>query len=205
MTSKAAEAAKGHLALRLLNNASSKTGGTWEVYIYRSFEDKYSYSWQGKPREGSNFICTLVDAEDPSQYCQAQFKKTSGNTQKYQQAIKECKDGAHFIMSRVGFVDDAKLAYVSCPLKTVVDLAKTKMDACIGTSSSAVQPAPMTTIAGSINLRNSQFFDITALIQEMDETRNHDNNRSSFAVKIYDGSLDDSTNKNQNSAIDGVF
>ncbi len=41
MTNKAAEAAKGHLALGLLNNASSKTGGTWEVYIYRAFEDKY--------------------------------------------------------------------------------------------------------------------------------------------------------------------
>ena len=98
-------------------------------------------------------------------------------------------------MSRVGFVDDAKLAYVSCPLKFVVDLTKTKMDACIPSSSSAVQPAPMTTIAGSINLRNIQFFDITALVQEMDETRIHDNNRSSFAVKIYDGSLDDSTKK----------
>ena len=99
-------------------------------------------------------------------------------------------------MSNVGFAEDAKLAYVSCPLKTVVDLSKTKMDPCIGASDSAVQPAPTATIAGSINLGTNQFFDVTALIQEVLETRHHENNRSSFVVKIYDGSLDNDTQKN---------
>ena len=41
---------------------------------------------------------------------------------KYEQAIKAMKPGNRFIMSKVGFVEDGKLAYVSCPLKVVVDL-----------------------------------------------------------------------------------
>ena len=93
MTSKASEAAKGHLALGLLNNASVKTGGTWDVYIYRPFEDKYSYMWQGKPKDGINFICFLVDAEDPSQYCQAQFKKTNANTKSSSKLSRIAKTG----------------------------------------------------------------------------------------------------------------
>jgi len=88
-----------------------------------------------------------------------------------------------------------KLAYVSCPLKVVVDLAATKMDACVEAPDSAVQPAPTATIAGSVDLAGNQFFDVTALIQEVEEIRQHANDRSSFVVKIYDGSLDNDTQK----------
>ena len=98
-------------------------------------------------------------------------------------------------MSNVGFVEDAKAAYVTCPLKSVLDLSKTKMDTCIGASGSAVQPAPTATVAGSTDLGTNQFFDVTALIQEVKEVREHDNNRSSFLVNIHDGSVDSETQK----------
>ena len=184
-----------HLALSELNKASVKIGGTWVVDAYRPFEDKYEYTWQGKPRQGTNFVTTLVCADDPSKYCQAHFKKTSKNGAKYEQVMKTLKSGGRFIMSKVGFVEDAKLAYVSCPLKVVVDLSSTKMDVCVQTPDSAVQPAPTATIAGSSNLAGNQFFDVTALIQEVQEIRQHANNRSSFTVKIQDGSLDHDTQK----------
>ncbi len=187
--------AKAHLSLSMLNKASVKSGGTWGVCVWHAFEDTYQSTWQGKPREGTNFLCTLVSSGVSSQYCQAQFKKTLQNGAKYQQALNAYKDGARFVMSNAGFTEDAKLAHVSCPLKTVVDLSKTKMDPCIGASDSAVQPAPTATIASSINLGTNQFFDVTALIQEVLETRHHENNRSSFVVKIYDGSLDNDTQK----------
>ena len=191
----AAQPANAHLPLSLLNKASVKTGGTWDVYACRPFEDKYNYKWHGQARQGTNLVCTLVAAEDPSEYCQAQFKKTSQNGAAYQQAVKAFKPGARFVMSNVGFAEDAKAAYVSCPLKTVVDLSKTKMDPCAEASGSAVQPAPTATVAGSVNLENNQFFDVTALIQEVHETRQHNNNRSSFVVNIYDGSLDNDAQK----------
>lgn len=94
--------------------------------------------------------------------------------QKYQQAFIEYKDGARFVMWNVGFAEDAKLAYVSFPIKMVVVLSKTKMDLCIGASDSAVQPAPTATVAGSISIGTNQFFDVTALIQEVQETSQHE-------------------------------
>ena len=191
----AAQPAKAHLPLSLLNKASARTGGTWDVYVSRPFEDKYEYKWQGQPRQGSNLVCNLVAAQDPSQYCQAQFKKTSQNGTAYQKAVKAFNPGARFVMSNVGFAEDAKAAYVSCPLKTVVDMSKTKMDPCAEASGSAVQPAPTATVAGSVNLDSNQFFDVTVLIQEVHETRQHDHNRSSFVVNIYDGSLDNDAQK----------
>ena len=69
------------------------------------------------------------------------------------------------------------------------------MDACVGASDSAVQPAPTATVAGSSDLETNQFFDVTALIQEVKTVLQHENNRSSFVVNIHDGSLDSETQK----------
>ena len=186
MADASASAAKpscAHLVLSMLNKASAKTGGTWEVLVWNAIEDKYEYTWQGKIRQGTNFLCNLISPDDPRCDLQAHFKKTSSNGPKYEQALKNYVHGARFVMSNVGFVDDAKAAYVSCPLKSVVDLSKTKLEACVGASDSAVQPAPTATVAGSTDLEINKFFDVTALIQEVKEVRQHDNNRSSFCCK----------------------
>ena len=99
-----------HLPLSELNKASAKTGGTWVVYAFRPIEDKYEYTWQGKPRQGTNFIVTLVSPTNPRNYCQAHLKKTAKNGAKYTQVINEIKHGTRFIMSKVCFVEDARLA-----------------------------------------------------------------------------------------------
>ena len=184
-----------YLPLGQLNKASVKTGGQWLVSAFRPVEDNYEYTWQGKPRQATNFVVTLVSVDDPSQYCQAQFKKKASNALKYEQVKNTMEHGRRFVMSKVAFVEDAKLAYVSCSLKIVVDLFSTKMDPCVETSGSVVQPAPTATIAGSANVEGNQFFDVTALAQEVSDVTEHANNRSSFVIKIYDGTLDPKINK----------
>ena len=195
-TGSAAPPASGNfLPLAQLNKASVKIGGEWSVIAFRPVEDMYEYTWQSKPRQGTNFLVTLVSAQDPSQYCQAQFKKNTKNTVKYEQVKKAMEHGRRFVMSKVAFVDDAKLAYVSSSLKIVVDLFSTKMDACVDIPNSVVQPVPTATIAGSAALEGNQFFDVIALVQEVSQVTDHSNNRSSFVLKIYDGSVDPDNNK----------
>ena len=184
------------LSLSELNKASAKTGGEWLVDAFRPVEDVYQYTWQGKSRQGTNLIVTLVSAEDASQYCQGVFKKNGKNETKYNQIKAAMEHGRRFVMSKVCFVEDAKLAYVSCPLKVVVDLSCTQMDPqCCTTGNSVVQPLPTATVAGSAGLAGNQFFDVTALIQEVQDVIEHANNRYSFVVKIYDGPLDPDTQK----------
>ena len=112
---------KKSLPLSELNKASAKTGGEWLVDAFRPVEDNYKYTWQGKPRQGTNLVVTLVSTEDASQYCQGVFKKNGKNETKYNQIKAAMGHGRRFVMSKVCFVEDAKLAYVSCPLKLVVD------------------------------------------------------------------------------------
>ena len=93
-----------------LNKASVKIGGEWSVIAFRPVEDMYEYTWQSKPRQGTNFVVTLVSTEDPSHYCQAHFKKNSRNGAKYEQTKRAIGQGKRFVISDVCFVKDAKLA-----------------------------------------------------------------------------------------------
>ena len=187
--------ATNFLPLSQLNKASAKTGGEWAVSAFRPIEDVYEYTWQSKNRTGTNFVTTLVSTDDPTQYCQAHFKKNSRNAAKYEQVKKAMEHGRRFLMSKVSFAEDVKAQYVSCPLKQVVDLVSTKMDVCVETLGSVVQPAPTATVAGSADLAGNQFFDVTALVQEVSPVTEGANNRSSFLVKIYDGSIDSESKK----------
>ena len=90
----AAQPAPGNfLPLAQLNKASVKIGGEWCVIVFRPIEDNYEYTYQGKQRKGTNFLVTLVSAEDPSQYCQGQLKKNTKNTAKYEQVKQAMEHG----------------------------------------------------------------------------------------------------------------
>ena len=52
------------------------------------------------------------------------------------------------------------------------------------TTGSAVQPTPTVTVAGSIDLETNGFFDVTALVQEVHETRQCENNKSSCGQRF---------------------
>ena len=91
--SAAPPAATNFLPLAQLNKASVKVGGEWAVLSFRPIEDNYQYTYQGKARQGTNFMVTLVSTDDARQYCQAQFKKTGQNEKKYDEALKKIRLG----------------------------------------------------------------------------------------------------------------
>ena len=101
-------------------------------------------------------MCTLTCAQDKTKYCHAHLKKTTANAAKHAAALQKFQNGARFVMSKVAFVTDAKTAYVSAPLKQIVDLAKTRMDPVLQGQPSAAQPVPTSAIAGSSELGANQ-------------------------------------------------
>ena len=97
-------AATEHLPLAMLNRASAKVGGSWEVAVYNPYEDHYEYNWKNSLRTGTTFVVTFVAANDPSQYCLAQFKKSTRNTNKYDQVRKQIEQNRRLVISRVNFI-----------------------------------------------------------------------------------------------------
>jgi len=169
----------------------------WDAAVFHPHTDKYEYQWQGKPRVGENFICTLVTPGAPEQYCLAMFKKTQKDTPKFNQAKDTYTAGTLFQMSKVSLQEDITKQYVNPANKNVVNLALTNMQPAVGTAAStgAVQPCPMTTVAKCAELSTSQFFDVTALVQGITPDRELQNDRVCFAVEILDGSRDSTSQK----------
>ena len=63
----AAQPAEAHLPLAELNDASNKSGGTWLVDAYCTFNHKYEYAWQGKiDRQRTLCARSLVHKTKPS-------------------------------------------------------------------------------------------------------------------------------------------
>ena len=178
-----------------LNKASAKAGGTWVLWSYRPYEDTYEWNSKGKSGTATTFNVMLVAEDNPAQYCLGRLKKTGRSNSKYEQITSRLREGKKFVFSKVKLMDDQKTKYISCPIKTVVDLGSTIIDECVEGQSSAVQPAPQGLIATSEELQSDQFFDITALVHNVDETKDATNNRSFFTVGLYDGSLDKETQK----------
>ena len=186
------------LGLLKLNKASAKTGAKFSVVVHQPREDIYTYESGGaaKKNQGSTFVVNLVCPEEPSHYLQGQIRKSKKNEALYEGLKKKMKQGARFTMSKVGIDEKQKTKFVSCPLKIVVDLSSTKLEAVLNImGNDVVQPVPTATIAGSSELAGNQYFDVTALVAEVSDIRGHANDRSSFIVKIHDGTKDPATGK----------
>jgi len=168
------------------------------VGIFHPRVEEYEYTWQGQHRKGTTFVCDIVSLKDPRNYCQGHCKKTKITEEKFKAASKKFNtEGGTFVMSKVVFVDNAKQQYNNAPMKVVVDLGATRMEAVVASTQvpSAVQPAPTTTVSKCSELKRDQFFDVTALVKSCNPPQEHRSNRSSLQVSIYDGSLDETTKK----------
>jgi hypothetical protein len=137
----------------------------------------------------------LVDTRNHAAYCQGQFKKNKGNAAKFQLTTKALQHGKRYTMKNVVLVEGNETRFLHSTVRHLVDLSKTTLELCVEGENCSIQPDPAATVAACSDVTGSTNFDVTALIQEVLPTMPHQNNRSSFVVKIFDGSCDSKTNK----------
>ena len=185
------------LPLKELTDRSARIG-QFKLGIFQPWEDKYKYTYNGEERTATAFKCLLVDLDDPTWYCHAEYKKSAKNASSYQAGMNKFKEGAVFIMKQIGFVRQTKSSYLSAPKRDVVDLACTTTQAVHGLGkASAVQPCPPGTVVEKLHLKEDQRFDLTALIKTMSAIREAGPERRCFDVELIDGSTNEAKNKKQ--------
>ena len=134
----------------------------------------------------------LVDVDDPTCYCHAEYKKTCKNENNYQAALKKFIEGPVFIMKQFAFVKQSKPSYLSPPKRDVVDLAFTIAEAVVGLGQPcAVQPCPSRTVCEKLRLKHEQGFDLTALIKTISPVREAGSERQCFDLEFIDGSTNE--------------
>ena len=183
---------KGFLPLSELGSRSGRIG-KWRLAVFHPWVDEYGYEWDGNTKKGCCFKCLLVDVEQPSMYCHAEFKKTRSNEKTFQATVKKFTEEALFAFEKVGFVDSVKAQYLTAPKREVINLATTTAQQALGSTStktSAVQPCPTGSVADKMELQQTQQFDLIALVKEVSELRPTTSGRKVFDVCLIDGSED---------------
>ena len=185
------------LQLKELTDRSARIA-QFKLSVFHPWEDSYKYSWGGEERKATAFKCLLVDVDDPTCYCHAEYKKTSKNEKSYQAALKKFTEGAVFIMKQFAFHKQSKSSYRSAPKREVVDLAFTTAEAVVGLGKpSAIQPCPSGTVCEKLHLKQDQRFDLTALIKTISPVREAGSERQCFDLEFIDGSTNEAKDKTQ--------
>ena len=88
----------GYLPLQELTDRSARIAQL-KLSVFHPWEDQYSYTWDGQERSGTIFRCLLVDTEDPTSYCHAEYKKTKP-TKTHTNAPSNSSLKAHAVSSK---------------------------------------------------------------------------------------------------------
>jgi len=101
-TSGAAQPAypEGYLPLSDLASRNAKFG-KFRLAVFHPWEDDYEYDWEGSTKKACCFKTLLVDVEQMSMYCHAEFKKTKKNEKLYEAAVKKHTGGAIFTFEKI--------------------------------------------------------------------------------------------------------
>ena len=63
----------------MLRRKQSAKISTFKVIVCNPWQDTYEYQWEGQRRETTAWRCVLVSADDPTEYCNGEYKLTAKN------------------------------------------------------------------------------------------------------------------------------
>ena len=107
-------------------NVRSAPCGQWDVCIFRPRIEEWTNPKTGN--KGASFRCLLVSRTDPTSYLAAQMATQQGHLPPLQKAKGRYADKLLFRISKVSLLTESKQQYLHCPLKLVVNLARTHTD-----------------------------------------------------------------------------
>ena len=115
-------------SLQMLRSKQSAKISTFKVIVCNPWNDNYPYQWKGKPIENTTWRCVLVSADDPAEYCNAEYKLTTRNNKtSVETHVKAYRHGTTVVMKAVTLVEDAKTQYNSCSVRVTVNMASTTL------------------------------------------------------------------------------
>ena len=181
-------------SLQSLRSKQSAKISTFKVIVCNPWKDTYEYQWEGKARETTVWRCVLVSADDPTEYCNGEYKLTAKAKSGFEKHVKNYGHGTTLVMKAVSLVADAKTQYNSCSVRVTVNMASTTLSKGLE-NRSAVQPVLKTSVAKTTQLQQDQNFDLTALILSRSQDRNGGDGRKAFSLELTDGSRDEASCK----------
>ena len=144
----------------------------------------YTYTWNGKQVETQK-LQVILQSKRPEQYCMGFARLQKQDKAELQKMKSRFQVGNTWKFTAITLMSE-KSAFIHTPCRIAVDLRKSKTQALLQSMSFPSAPAPTVTIADILQLRETQRFDLMAIVATILEER-----KGPFGLQIYDVRLVD--------------
>jgi hypothetical protein len=172
-----------------LLNQEAGQAGVYELKVPNAGIDVYSHTAAGK-QVTTQKLQVLLQSHNPEQYCR---KATKARQDKLQQTHHRFQIGSTWKFTAAKLFDE-KPTFVQIACRITIDLRKTKATAMLQSATFPKTPAPATTIADVLQLKQTQRFDLMAIPAMILAERRSGGGQNIADVRLIDGSLDPRNN-----------
>ena len=176
------------LQLVELNKRSASLGG-WDIGIYKPEIEEWTYPDKktGQEKKGAAFRCLVVYLSDPTQYVKGEIGMKGQDMAPLKKAMDKYAENKCFRMSAVAFQQSAQQEYLHTPIKFAVNMSNTKFEPLMHKNDGgAIHPQPSMTLCELNELQQTQRFDVTALVEGVEDPVTCKNNRAKRKIKVID-------------------
>ena len=170
-------------------NARSAPVQQYDVCVFHPRAHDYTYTDKKTKatKKSSVFRCLLVSKQNCEQYVVANVQRADRTV--IDKTAAKFKEHLCFRMSKTRIKGGTKQEYMHTPLKIVVDIEGTKFDPLLQTGDvTQLAPQPPMSVADCVGYKETQRFDVTALVARLSESRQVALGRLVRDVFLVDGS-----------------
>ena len=157
-----------------------------ELKVIRTQIVSYTYSWNGKQVETQK-LQVILQSKIAEQYCIGVARLQKQNKAELQKMQSRFQLGSTWKFKAITLMNE-KSAYIHTPCRIAVDLRKSKAEAMLQNMMFPSAPVPVVTIADILQLKDTQRFDLMAIVAAILQERKGNMGLQIFDVRLVDGS-----------------
>ena len=172
--------------LRELLSDQVGAAGSWDLKVYYSEINEYTYPWKGKEQTSRKLVVILLSL-DADQYCLglARFLKSGESLEALQSRFAP---GTVWRFSNVTLFTGEKAQYLHTACRIAINLRSSRTAQMLQSMRFPTAPEPVTTIAATLQLKHQQRFDLMAVPTTILEQRRSGAGQIVIDVRLADGS-----------------
>ena len=177
----------GHTPLAELVSDAVGAADSWNLKVFASHINEYTYQWQGKAQTSKKLVAILVST-NPREYCMGVARIQRNNGQELQALLQKFGPGTSWKFSKVVLQKSEKPQYINTSVRIAIDLRASHATALLQSTQLPNAPEPATTVADVLRLRGQQRFDLMAVPTEVLNCRRTAASQVVADIRLADGS-----------------
>ena len=172
--------------LRELFSDETGAAGAWDLKVFYSQINEYTYTWKGKDQTGRKLVIVLLSL-DADQYCVGVARHAKSG-ESLEQLQRRFATGTPWRFTNVTLFTHEKPQYLHTACRIAINLRSSRAASLLQSMRFLTAPEPATSIAAILQLRDPQRFDLMAVPAAILDQRKSGAGQIIIDVRLADGS-----------------